>query len=380
MKRIALGMGLSDYYDHGVARGIVKYARNKPDWRLYGQGWMFSPLEDLPAWDGDGVITRLEFAEQVSGLSGLTCPVVDVANAFVMPRVRRVSNDDYQTGRLAGRHFMEKGFSSFAYCGTSPGEWSRQRLSGFMHETGQPDLPVFLRPLRWWLLENFSKELASFLEGLPGPVGLFACNDKVGLRVSSVCAAEGFDVPGQIAILGVDNEDIPCELANPPLSSIALNLERIGALAAAQLDQLMDSGETTDPGLNTVEVPPGDIIERESTSSYASSDPLVVSALRIIRGSDGHRKKVADLVDELASGRRSLETRFKRETGQTLHQALTVQKIRVAGRILRSTDKTMEAVAGESGFGSVQRFFFRFREQTGMTPAQFRRKGGGFRA
>ena len=113
MKRIALGMGLSDYYDHGVARGIVKYARNKPDWRLYGQGWMFSPLEDLPAWDGDGVITRLEFAEQVSGLSGLTCPVVDVANAFVMPRVRRVSNDDYQTGRLAGRHFMEKGFFQF---------------------------------------------------------------------------------------------------------------------------------------------------------------------------------------------------------------------------------------------------------------------------
>ncbi|WP_319416569.1 hypothetical protein [Marispirochaeta aestuarii] len=63
-----------------------------------------------------------------------------------------------------------------------------------------------------------------------------------------------------------------------------MNLERIGALAAAQLDQLMDSGERTDPGVNTVEVPPGDIIERESTSSYASSDPLVVSALRIIRG------------------------------------------------------------------------------------------------
>ena len=258
-------MGLSDYYDHSVARGIVKYAGNKPDWRLYGQGWMFSPLEDLPAWDGDGVITRLESAKQVSGPSGLTYPV-----------------------------------------------------------------------------------------------GLFACNDKVGLRLSSVCAAEGFDVPGQIAILGVDNEDIPCELANPSLSSIELNLERIGALAAVQPDQLMNSGETTGLGVDTVEVPPGDIIERESTSSYAGSDPLVVSALRIIRGSDGHRKKVADLLDELASGRRSPETRSKRETGQTLHQALTVQKIRVAGRILRSTDKTMEAVAGEAGFGSVQWFFFPF--------------------
>jgi LacI family transcriptional regulator len=378
MKRIALGMGLSDYYDHGIARGIVKYARNKPDWRLYGQGWMFSPLEDLSAWDGDGVIVRLEYAEQIPCLSGLACPVVDVANAFGVHRICRVHNDDYETGRLAGRHFKEKGFSSFAFCGTSHGEWSRQRLAGFMDETGQHRMPVFLQPLRWWLRESFGTELSSFLAGLSGPVGLFTCNDKVGLRVSSVCGAEGFDVPERVAILGVDNEDIPCELANPPLSSIALDLERIGVMASVELEALMNSRGATRRSEKSVKIPPVGIIERESTSSYASCDPLVVAAFRLIRGSDGHRKRVADLVHELASGRRSLEIRFKRETGQTLHQALTAQKIRVAGRILRSTDKTMEAVAGESGFGSAQRFFTCFREQTGMTPAEFRRKGGRY--
>ncbi|WP_319560550.1 XylR family transcriptional regulator [Marispirochaeta sp.] len=375
MKHVALGMGLSDYYDHGIARGIVRYAKEQPGWRLYGHGWMFSPLEDLSNWNGDGVIARIEYEEQVQSFSKLECPVVDVANAFRIPRVFNVSNDDYETGKLAGRYFSENGFTSFAYCGTSPGEWSRERLEGFKTETGFGDLPCFERPLKWWLKETYSVELALFLAKLPRPAALFTCNDKVGLRVSSICAGEGFAVPDELAILGVDNEDIPCELANPSLSSIELRLETIGAMAAARLDELMRSPGSTPRETKAVKVTPMDIIERKSSSAYASRDPLVVDVFRLIRAQDGHLRSVSDLVEELAMGRRSLETRFKQETGKTLHQSLISQKIRVASRILRTTNKTMEAVADEAGFGSTQRFFAHFRKQTGTTPADYRRAG-----
>jgi len=373
MKHIALAMGLSDYYDHGIARGIVRYAKTKPGWRLYGHGWMFSPLDDLRGWDGDGVIARIEYAETATLLEGVTCPVVDVANAFSAPHIHLVSNDDAETGRLAGRHFRKNGFKSVAYCGVSHAQWSLRRLQGFTESLGSDDVPIFERPLSWWLQERHSVELALFLARLPKPVALFACNDKVGLRVSSICSAEQIAVPDQVAVLGVDNEDIPCELANPTLSSIELQLEQIGERAAATLHLLMEHPERAVPN---VLVPPVDVVERRSTLAYASANPLIVEAYRRIRSDGGHVKSVKDVADEVAVSRRTLENHFKRETGQTVHEAIIAQKIRIATHLLRSTDLKMEAIAGEAGFGSLQRFFAHFKRYTGTTPNRFRKLTG----
>ncbi|MFW5806934.1 MAG: DNA-binding transcriptional regulator [Spirochaetota bacterium] len=388
MKHIALGMELADYYDHGIARGVIRYAKGRPDWLLYGHGWMFSPLDDLADWTGDGVIARIEYAAEAELASQLPCPVVDVANSFPMPDVHVVSNGDVETGRLAGRHFKANGFRNFAFCGVEPGEWSRLRLQGFREEVGTQDLPVFERPLEWWLEETYSVELALFLSRLPKPVSIFACNDKAGLRVSSTCNSEGIAVPDQVAILGVDNEDIPCELANPSLSSIALQLERIGATAAARLNWLLggNGGElssedalvssTTEiravDGPGPIVIPPLEVVERRSTSAYASSNPLVVEAFRLIRSENGRFLDVSDLVAELSVSRRTLESQFKHETGRTLHDAITLQRIRIATRLLRTTNLKVEAIAQESGFGSVQRFFAHFKRHTGTTPNRFR--------
>ncbi|MFO8063071.1 MAG: XylR family transcriptional regulator [Spirochaetia bacterium] len=387
MKHIALGMELADYYDHGIARGIIRYAKGRPDWLLYGHGWMFSPLDDLADWTGDGVIARIEYAAEAELASQLPCPVVDVANTFPMPDVHVISNGDLETGRLAARHFKANGFSNFAFCGVAPAEWSRLRLEGFREEVGRQELPVFEQPLEWWLEETYSVELALFLSRLPKPVSVFACNDKAGLRVSSTCASEGIAVPDQVAILGVDNEDIPCELANPSLSSVALQLEKIGATAAARLDRLFggNGGELLSEaplvssggvelvdGAKPIVIPPLEVVERRSTSAYASSNPLVVEAFRLIRGEDGHRFEISDLVTELSVSRRTLESQFKHETGRTLHDAITLQRIRIATRLLRTTNLKLEAIAQESGFGSVQRFFAHFKRHTGTTPNRFR--------
>ncbi len=365
-------MGLSDYYDHGIARGIVRYAKGQADWQLYGHGWMFSPLEDLSSWSGDGVIARVEFEDDARHLAELRCPVVDVANAFPYTGIHSVSNDDEETGRLAARHFRRNGFSTFAYCGVSPAEWSRQRLKGFREEAGTNEIPTFERPLHWWLEESYSLELALFLARLPKPAALFACNDKVGLRVSSVCANEGFAVPDDIAILGVDNEDIPCELANPSLSSVELRLEEIGTRAAYTLRLLMEGSRDATTPRRENGVPPSDVVERRSTATYASDNPLVVELFRAIRSDGGHLKSVPDVVSELAVGRRTLETHFKKETGYSLHQALIAEKIRVACHLLRTTSDKIESIAVAAGFHSTQRFFAHFRRLTGTTPARFR--------
>lgn len=364
-------MGLSDYYDHRVARGIVRYAKEKGDWKLFGQGWMFSPLKQLKDWKGDGLIIRREYAESLEPLAGFSGSIVDIANAYSSPDVQSVCNDDYLTGERAARFFLEKGFSSFAFCGAAGTKWSELRYKGFCDRIGVEGIPVFNRPLSWWLEEPYSIELALFLASLPKPAGVLACNDKTALRVSAVCQAEDIRVPDRISILGVDNEDIPCELSDPPLSSVLLQLERIGYSAAEKLDRMMEGNETAG---EPVLIPPAHIIERNSTALLGIEDELISRAYRILQSDRGHQNDVNSLASTLSVSRRTLEYHFRRETGKSVHEAIIDQRIRIATGLLHGSDRKLEDIAGEAGFGSLQAFFRHFREHSGTTPNRFRKQ------
>ena len=137
MRKIALCMELSDYYEHGIARGLVRYAKSKPDWRLYGYGWMFRSLTDLERWDGDGIVARIEDSSTADRLAALGLPLVDVAGAYERPNFRSVTNDDFLTGYKAALHLSGCGFSHFAFLGvaeragpTSAGRASRKASRG----------------------------------------------------------------------------------------------------------------------------------------------------------------------------------------------------------------------------------------------------------
>lgn len=371
MKDVALIMGLSDYYDHRVARGIVRYAKEKKDWKLFGQGWMFSPLKQLNDWKGDGLIIRREYAESLEPLTGFRGAIVDIANAFSESNVQSVCNDDYLTGETAARFFLEKRFSSFAFCGAAGTKWSELRFKGFSDRIGSDGIPVFNRPLSWWLKEPYSIDLAVFLASLPKPAGLLACNDKTALRVSAVCKAENIKVPDRISILGVDNEDIPCELSDPPLSSVLLQLERIGYRAAETLDRMMEGKEAAGEPLL---IPPAHIIERNSTAPLGIEDKLISRAYRILQSDRGHQNDVNSLASALSVSRRTLEYHFKRETGKSVHEAIIDQRIRIATGLLHSTDRKLEDIAAEACFGCLQAFFRHFREHSGTTPNRYRKQ------
>jgi len=131
MRKIALCMELSDFYEHGIARGLVRFAKSKPDWRLYGYGWMFRSLADIELWKGDGVIARVEDARSADRLSSLGLPIVDVAGAYSRPNFRSVTNDDFLTGYQAALHLLGCGFSRFAFLGVAKARWSDLRREGF---------------------------------------------------------------------------------------------------------------------------------------------------------------------------------------------------------------------------------------------------------
>jgi LacI family transcriptional regulator len=382
MRKIALCMELSDYYEHGIARGLVRYAKSKPDWRIYGYGWMFGSLTDMVHWEGDGAIARVESAADADALSALGLPVVDVAGAYMRPRFRAVTNDDLRTGEDAAEHLLSCGFSRFAFLGVSGTSWSDQRKEGFrrrLAERGRAGtLPAFERPLSWW--EGRGKEAAdegdsaleAFLAALEAPTALFACNDTTGLRATELARRLGLAVPETLAILGVDDEDILCELASPSLSSIRLDCEAIGYRAAAELDAILEGGGLGESA--RIAVPPKEVAERESTRIFSCPDELVARAVTYIRSHAHEGIDTTDILGVVAASRRSLETRFRREMGRSLHDEIVRSKLAYAKRLLRQTDRTVEDVALESGFGAAARFHAAFKDAEGLSPAEWRKQ------
>ena len=373
-RRVGLFMGLIDNYEHGIARGVVRFARGRPDWDLYGYGWMFQAMGSLDRWDGDGIVARIESARDADLLASRGIPVVDVAGAWTRPDFRRVSNDDVSTGRLAGRHLPGLGHRRFAFCGVSRVGWSLARREAFRGTVMAGRLSVFEQSLVWWEKLQRSEQFDRWLARLERPAALFACNDTVGLKTAAACRRLGLGVPADVAILGVDNEDILCELSVPPLSSIALDLERIGWGAAETLAAFMEgrSGRT-----GPVVVQPREVVERESTRAITTGDALVDQALAVIHGASAPGPTVSHILLSVHCSRRTLEKRFQAARGRSIHQEVVRRRVEAARRLLRDTTLTVAAIASEAGFANAQRFYSAFRKALGTTPGGYRRSYRG---
>jgi len=192
---------------------------------------MFGNIEDLSGWHGDGVIARVADPEHASVVERMRIPVVDVAGAYTERGFAHVTNDDRRTGFIAGAHFLGHGLRQLAYCDVADVRWSKERarnLAATANEAGVAmyDSRSFERPLHWWETPRVDRELVTFLRSLSRPVGLFAANDTVALNVVRAARLSGIEMTSDIAVLGVDNEDITCELTEPELDRAAARRDR----------------------------------------------------------------------------------------------------------------------------------------------------------
>ncbi|GAB1483080.1 DNA-binding transcriptional regulator [Treponema sp.] len=377
MLRIELLVGLDDAFGRAIARGVVRFAKSRSDWKLYGYGRLFADPREIEGSEGpraDGLIARVESADQAKALAALQLPIVDVAGAYPGSGFREVNNDDFLTGRRAGEYLRGLGFKRFAFCSVAGTAWSRLRTQGFTEASGYSiqDLRSFERPLEWWKERNReSDDFAKWLKGLGAPTALFTCNDIVGLKASETCRRASIAVPGDLAILGVDDEDLLCELADPSLSSIKLDCEGIGTAAAELLAGMLRSATVP----RVLRIAPRDIVERESTRTIASEDELASRAAAWIRANASRGVNVSQLVKAMPASRRSLELRFKAALGLSLGDALKEARLDQSKRLLDSTDLTLDELADACGFGSLQRFHVAFKKREGITPGAWRKAG-----
>ncbi len=204
---------------------------------------------------------------------------------------------------------------------------------------------------------------------LPRPVGIMACYDIKAQQVLDVCRELDLAVPEQVAVIGADNDELLCNLSDPPLSSVVPNSQRAGYEAAGFLDRMM-SGQKVKS--DAVLVRPLGIETRQSTDTLAIEDAEIAAAVRFIRRHADTGINVGDVLKEVPLSRRVLESRFRKILGRTPHEEIVRQRIGRIQQLLSETELSLREIADRTGFEHAEYLSVAFKQATGQTPSEFR--------
>ncbi len=372
--RVALLIESSRAAGRALLSGITRYANYHGDWSFF---WEAHGLERFSAFpqklDVEGVIMRDTGPVEQVRAQGL--PVVVVG-----PRYREISGvvnvvaDSDAIGRLGAEHLLSCGVRHFAFCGYEKFSWAEARRQAFEHVVSVAGFKsaVFAVPATviaspWG---NQRRAIAEWLRKLPHPLGLMVCNDDLGHEVIAACKLAGLSVPDDVAVVGVDNDEVVCGLSDPPLSSVGMNFERAGYEAAYVLDGLMRR-KNGSPSHIIVEAT--HVFARRSTSLLAVEDGNLAKALRFLRDHSSGNISVQDVARASGISRRALERRFRDSLGRSVLQEIRRVRVDQIARLLIDTDMTINQIGEQLKFIDVQHIARYFRMAKKMSPLAYRK-------
>jgi LacI family transcriptional regulator len=374
MRRIVLLVETSREFGRQLIMGIARYARLHGPWSFYKEPiGLKSSIPHLTRWKPDGIIMRDSMINKE--LLKLNIPTILAIHSSDYPKnLPVIRTDSRAVAKMASGHLVQKGFTRFAYCGMDGYDWSDQRkklFSGFNAEAGF-ETHEYARPkgkkVPDW--EEEQGRIGEWIRTLPKPVGLMTCNDDQGQHVLEACKRTGFRVPEDVAVLGVDNDPMICEIGDPPLSSIALNVESAGYEAARLLDGLFRGAKMRG---QQVLVSPTHVVQRQSTDILAVSDPEVAAAMRYIRANAKNKLLVTDVVRQTRVSRRTLEQRFKKTVHKSVYDEIRQVRVEWIARLLMETDLPISQITALFNFTDVEHISRYFRKEKGMGLREFRK-------
>lgn len=376
-RHVALLVETSNAYARGLLVGVKKYVEEHPHWSLYlaEHSRHETDFSWLEGWLGDGVLARIENEGTARFIRRLDLPTVDLSAARLVPELPGVETDDGVIARWAVGHFAERGLRNFAFCGDEQFAWSVKRSEWFAgHVSQRGATPHQFRMTSSGMRAADRERLAAWLTELPKPVGVLACYDIAGQEVLEACKIAGLAVPDDVAVIGVDNDELIGNLTTPPLSSIEPNTTATGYMAAHLLDLMME-GRSLEPGLRLIE--PTRIVARQSSDILAVDDPLVSEALRFIRARSDQNLAVSTVLRHVGLSRRALDLRFAATLGRTVHGEIIRVRMGHVAELLSSTDWTLQQIAERLDFSHSEYMSVAFKKYTGTSPGQYRRTVNG---
>lgn len=363
------------YYRRAL-RGVWRYVESRPSWELtnIAPGSLATRLPKR--FHPDGLIVTANTKSLNDSLRFWRRPAVNVSAVISGQRFCRVGVDNNQIGRLAADHFLERGLRHFAFVGPPSQLFSIERQTafsqaiqdaGYSSESYVSCAPQEFDPhgLHW----DLEPEVQKWLRRLPTPVGIFTPNDLWGVQVIVAARRANLRVPEDVAVLGVDDDDLYCEMTRPRLSSVIVPAEEIGYQAAALLDRLLDGAQPPDEPLL---LPSVGIEARRSSEVLAIDDEAVIAALRFIRENSHQPLQVIDVLRQVPLGRRTLERRCRDLLGWGLAEEIRRVHLDRARTLLANTSLSIQAVATQAGFQDYRHMARIFRRQFDMTATEYR--------
>jgi len=367
--RIGLVFDTRFAWARGEVSGVIAYARSlKLPWIFAGGDGSTSTWRMLRRWKPAGIVGAVppKIMQHIPSIVPLT---PDQAGSAIL--------DNAAIGQLAAEHLLGRGFHHLAFFGEKSSAYSQGRAAGFRkgwksRRPSHPDatfhqLDLTPSPVDDW--RPVDAKLVEWLHTLPQPVGILACRDLRAREIAQACRIARLRVPEEVAIVGVDNDALLCELTDPPLSSVNVPWDQIGYHMGTQLHHLLQ-GKKWSKSLPII-VPSG-IQVRPSSDIYAIADEAVARVCRHLRDHAHEPLQVGAMAQTAGVSRRGLERRFRRELGRSPHAEIQRIRLEHARQMLCETTASMAAIAERSGWSSVQRFMAVFKAATGQTPGQFR--------
>jgi len=374
-KKVVLYIESSSGYGRNLLTGISEYSWQYGPWEFFRPPLHYSHfsgkrlVERMKRWGADGLIVRE--ARAGDEILQLDVPTVLSPNPLISTNFPSVVTDDLGAGRMAAEYFLELGYRNLAFCGYEDIVWSQRRCEAFLERLAGERVKTFVfSPTTILSPERESIEISQWLRSLPSQVGLFACNDDRGTQIIELCRFEEIPVPEQIAVLGVDNDEITCNLCVPQLSSVQLNTVSAGFQTAKLLDDLM-SGEKKMESQEILDEATR-VVGRASTDSKPINDPYVAEAAWFIRRNIRDKINASDVVKRACISRNSLYSRFRKVLGKSIYEFIQEEKIKYMSRLLSQTDMSVSQIASQLGESDDKNISRIFRKRTGLTPHRFR--------
>ncbi|MBK5261318.1 MAG: DNA-binding transcriptional regulator [Peptostreptococcaceae bacterium] len=382
--KILLLIDFSEEYGRALLRGITRYSQVYGPWSFckmppfvrekYGVNGI---LDFARKWGAQGIVGQLDNTQEISKLidSGICIVAQDFKERFT--EIPNITSDYDKAGAMAAGYFLAKGYKNFAFYGFTEIVWSRERALGYSNRLKEAGYTVHSfnntqknKHQLWYYSQS---PLSDWLLKLPKPVALFACDDNQASHIAEACKLAGIRVPDEVSILGVDNDEMICNMSNPPTSSICLDTENAGFKVAELMENMIL--KKTDH-FDDIFVESTSIFSRQSTDIFAVNDPEVLKALQFIRETITQKIQVSDVIKNVALSRRAIEKRFVDTIERSIYQEILFRKMERATQLLLQTKYSILEIACQSGFDDDKNFARMFQKIHQLTPLQYRKKFG----
>ena len=371
----------TEQFAYRLLRGILSYAGETEPWvvckmppahknRIGIHGLLDWALD----WRADVIIGQFSPGEDVSVFRkhGIVAIAQDYIQKF--KEIPNITADYDLTGALAARRYLSRGFQNFGFFGYGGVCWSDDRCKGFRREleaSGYGDrFHKYDRQKIDSLWSYDQPRIAEWLLSLPKPVGILACDDNQGAILLQCCNSCGLKIPSEVAIIGVDNDEILCDLSFPSLSSINVDIERGGYEAAKMAERMVK-----DPSYQGEDIVlhPMNVVSRMSSNVFATKDTAILQALQYISANIDHKIMVPDVMKVVPLSRRLLEQRFRKETGTTIYQYISDLRMDRFAQLLLSSSDSIADIAARMEEPDTKSISRRFQMVKGCTPSEYRK-------